>query len=135
MHSPLGVKLPIREIPGFETVSDLIPEGNLMRFTAVWALRLERYIGPGFELHRRLVLDLAESFELDSRPLIRLSLLEPRQCSIPDDEQILGLAVEDLRSCGMEGIRFCVYDYEEMSGLDVLCAALELSRASKPDYP
>jgi hypothetical protein len=52
---------------------------------------------------------------------------------IPDTQDIIGLAIEDVRSMGYEHIRFRVYDYE-MSDLDILCSRVALSRATKPQY-
>jgi hypothetical protein len=125
--------LPASALSGYETVADLIPEGHFLRFTCLWALRVEHCLAADFELERRLVLDLGESFKLDERPLIRLTLVHPHQYSIPDTRDIVGLAIEDIRSMGYELARFRVYDYES-SELDVLCSSVALSRASKPQW-
>ena len=107
---PIIVDFPPSALSGYETVADLIPDNNFLRFTRLWALRVEQCPTASYELQRRLVLDLGETFDLDDRPLIRLTMVDPHQCSIPDAIDIIGLAIEDIRAKGHEVARFRVYD-------------------------
>jgi hypothetical protein len=118
-------------LPGFETVADLIPEGHFLFFTVIWALRIEFYVTALNDLDKRLVLDLGQGWELDDDPLIRLTMLRPRQLTIPDESQILGLAFNDIHDAGLEGLNYEVYDYE-MTSFKVNCHSIELSRVAKP---
>jgi hypothetical protein len=130
-NPPNHLELKVSEIPGFDSVADLIPCGNFLRFTYVWAVRFERCLNAAYELEPRFTLDLGESCDLDTRPLIRLTMFRPGQCSISSPHQIMGLVVEDSRPRGWDHLRFRVHDYET-SDFNVLCSALELSRVAKP---
>jgi hypothetical protein len=114
-------------IPGYEDVSDLIPDGLFLQCTDIWRLSLEFYSDEIDGLKRRMVLELVRDVEDPSADRVAVIMEAPSQISFPDSWQILGLAFEDIRDRGMEGIRWRVYDYE-MSGYEVLCSSVRFER-------
>jgi hypothetical protein len=124
-------KFTVSNLPGYESVSSLIPDGHFLSYTYIWALRLEAYVSDLGELERRLVLDLGQDFSLNDEPLVRITMRRPTVWNIPDERQICGLDFMDIRKDGLEDLNFEVYDYE-MSGFKVKCHSVELSKVTKP---
>ena len=117
------------DLPGYESVADLIPDGSFLRFTDLWSLTIGYVREWDGTAERKLVLEMANLWAKESN-LIQISISRPRQLSLGDvcnSSQITGLAFQDIRSRRWEGLNFHVYDYE-MSGFEVFCKSIELSR-------
>jgi hypothetical protein len=123
-------------LPGYEDVRDLIPDGLFLHCTDVWRLSLEFYRDDIDGLRRRMVLELVQDVEDSSADRVAVIMEAPSQISFPDSWQILGLAFEDIRGRGMEGLRWRAYDYE-MSGFEAYCSSvrLERRRSTEPGAP
>jgi hypothetical protein len=126
-------KFTVSKLPGYESVRDLIPEGHFISFSYIWALRIESYASLLGELEQRFVLDLGQDWSLDDEPLVRITMYRPSGWSVPNERQICGLDIVDIRRDGLEELNFEVYDYE-MSGFKVKCHSIELSKVSKPYF-
>ena len=131
MSLPITANIRASDIPGYKTVQHLIPEGNFLKYTIIWAIRVEYYVTELNELSRRLVLDLGHDFDLDDKPLIRVSMLQPGQFTIPVGTQIMGLAFGDIRDRRWEGLNYEVYDFED-NCIRATCHSIELSQVAKP---
>jgi hypothetical protein len=125
------MSITVSNLPGYESVRDLLTDGLFLSFTYIWALRLESYVSDLGELERMLILDLGQDWILNDEPLIRITMRRPGGWSIPDERQICGLDVMDIRGNGLEDLNFEVYDYE-MSSFNVKCHSIELSKVAKP---
>jgi hypothetical protein len=90
-------------------------------------LSLEFYRDNIDELRRRMVLELVRDVKDPSTDGVAVIMETPSQISFPDSWQILGLAFEDIRGRGMEGLRWRAYDYE-MSGFEAYCSSVRLER-------
>lgn len=117
----------IMKLAGYEEVKDLIPDGHLLRFTDIWRLSLEFYHDESDDLRRRMVLELG--CDIHDRDLDRVAMVmeSPAQISFPDSWQIMGLAIEDIRDRGLEGLLWSVYDFET-SGFELFCASIRFER-------
>ena len=118
------------ELPGADSVADLLRGGSWANLTEIWRLGFEMRLNDIGDLQRFLILDIGSSAELDSTPLLRIEMTSPVQCSIPDATQILGLAIDDISENGWDGIRYRLYDYES-SDFDVLCRSVTLKTQPK----
>jgi len=121
----------ISNLPGYESVRDLVPDGHFLSFTHIWALGIESYVTDLNELEQRLVLDLGEDWNLDDQFLIRITMRRPGLWSIPNERQICGLDFKDIRKDGLEDLLYEVYDYDS-TDFRVKCNSIELSKIAKP---
>ena len=125
---------PITSLPGYEDVRDLIPDGLFLHCTDIWRLSLEHYRNDLDDLRRRMVLELVADIQDCGSDRVAVIMDSPSQISFPASWQILGLAFEELRSRGLEGLRWRAYDYE-MSGFELYCVSIRLERrkGTEPD--
>jgi len=113
--------------PGYEAVQDLLPDGSFRRCTDIWRLKLEYYRDEAEELKQRMVLELTHDRLDRSADRVALIMESPAEICFPDDTQILGLDVEDIRERGLEKFCWRVYDYE-MGGFELYCVSIRFER-------
>ncbi len=126
-----GKKLSAGQLPGAGSVANILDEGSWRDLTEIWRLGFETRLDESGNLQRYLILDLANSRSLDETPLLRIMMLNPRECSIPDATQVFGLTVDDISEMGWDRLSFRLYDVED-TDLDVLCAKITLQPQPKP---
>lgn len=74
-----------------------------------------------------MVLELVADIRDCASDRVAAVMESPSQITFPDSWQILGLAFEDIRNRGLEGLRWRVFDYE-MSGFELYCGSIRLER-------
>ena len=128
-----GKTLEAADLPGADAVASVLRGGSWCRLTVVWRLCFEFRVDEAGDLHRYLIMDLGEGFELDEAPLLRVEMRKPRAYSIPDGIQIIGLAIDDISEMRWEGVKYRIYDYED-SSIDILCESVCLKLQPNPEF-
>jgi hypothetical protein len=79
-----------------------------------------------------MVLELAPDVQDLMSDRIAVMMEGPTQIAFPNSWQILGLAFQDIRDRGMEGLAWKVYDYE-MSGFKLYCSSIRFERQRRTE--
>ena len=124
----------LTKIEGWDAIRELIPEGDFLRFTEIWSLRLEHYLDPAGDLRRQLILELCRDVYEYGAPTVRITMDQPGKMDVCPNSQIRGLGIDDFRQEGWEHTSYHLYDYEG-SDWDVYCEGIAFSRGSQiPPY-
>jgi len=119
---------PITNLPGYEAVQDLVPDGSFLNCTELWRFALEHYRDECDVLQRRMVLELTPDKQAPVPDRVAVVMASPVRVRLPDySSEILGLAFEDIRDRGWEDSKWRVYDYE-MSGFELYCSSIRFER-------
>jgi len=102
----------IKKIEGYSKISDLIPEGNFLRYTEVWSVTFTHFLDEVGDVKQRIVIELCEDLNGYDKLTIQIIMDEPWNINLCPNDQILGLTIEDFTLQGYEKPNLRLYDYE-----------------------
>jgi hypothetical protein len=124
----------IKDLPGFNEVSDLISDGNFSKYTRVWSAKSVQTLTVDGDLVDALFILLADDYHDPKGDMIEIGCLKPKIIKWPD-KQIVGMIIKyyDMaKTHGWDKNYFEITDYEN-GDVEIKCSAIKLKRVLKQD--
>ena len=125
----------LRLLPGYNDISDLIPDGHLLHYKQVWSLNFRHELDESGDLCKALIIELTKDRDAYDVPTIKLVINTPRDMRLFPNSNISQLSIYDYEVDGWSNASYLIYDAEQDTDWNIYCVGISFERGRQlPEF-
>ena len=129
--TPVNIEL----LPGYNEISDLLPDGNISNYKQVWSLRFKHNLDESGDLYKELILELTNDREAYDIPIITIIIESPEDMNLFPNLEITQLSIDDYKVDGWSNGNYKIYDAEQDTDWEIYCMGISFKRGRQlPEF-